>query len=532
MTQSTGKKPAPRKKTAAKGGAAASKAAASKAEAKETTAQAVTEAAPAAASAAAAPQAAGAALTEMQRVLDIQKKAYIDQGPPPAALRQDWMDRSIDVLKSNADRITQALNEDFGNRSIFQSTFTDVLSSVDALKYARKRVKGWMRPSRRSPNFPFGLLGASARVEYKPFGTVGCISPWNFPVYLTFAPLAGIFAAGNRAMIKPSELTPASAELMREMFQAAYDEDELAVFTGGPEVGQAFSGLAFDHLLYTGGSSVAKHIARTAAEHLVPTTLELGGKSPVIVGDSADIQKTADKIMFGKTLNAGQICVAPDYLMLPKSKVQDFVAAGTDSVNRFYTEGLKHNADYTAIVNDKHYERINGLIDDARNKGAEVVELNPKGEDFSQQPDRKIPPTLVLNPTDDMEIMQEEIFGPVLPVVGYDNVQEAIDRVNTGERPLALYYFGGNRAEERHVLDQTVSGGVTLNDVVFHVSQQDMPFGGVGNSGQGSYQGHDGFLNFSHKRTVYRQTPLNLGRMFQPPHTEKQEKMVRKQIGI
>lgn len=471
------------------------------------------------------------ALAEMQRVLQLQKKAYQEQGPPNAALRRHWLERALDALRTNADKITEAMNEDFGSRSTFQSTFTDVFSAIDALSHASKRLKNWMRPSRRKANMPFGLLGGRARVEYIPCGTVGCISPWNFPVYLTFAPLAGIFAAGNRVMLKPSELTPVTAELMKEMFHAAYDEDELVVFTGGPEVGQAFTTLPFDHLLYTGGCSVAKHVARAAAENLVPVTLELGGKSPVILGGSTDMAKAADKVMFGKTLNAGQICLAPDYLMLPQEKMDEFVSASRDSVNRFYKDGLKHNDDYTAIINEKHYERIKGMIEDARAKGAEVVELNPADEDFTQQPSRKIPPTLVLNPSDDTRIMQEEIFGPVLPVRGYDNIQEAIDRVNEGERPLGLYYFGRDAAEEKKVLNYTVSGGVTVNDVLYHISHHNLPFGGVGNSGQGHYQGYDGFLNFSHHRSIYRQTPINIGAMFHPPHTERQAKMVRKRMG-
>ncbi|MGI9344702.1 MAG: coniferyl aldehyde dehydrogenase [Gammaproteobacteria bacterium] len=469
---------------------------------------------------------------DMERVLELQKRAYRDQGPASAALRRDWIERGMTVLRTSSDKIIEAINEDFGERSNFQSMFADVFSAIDALKYSRKRLDRWMKPSKRRANFPFSLLRAKARVEYTPLGTVGCISPWNFPVYLTFAPLAGIFAAGNRAMIKPSELTPATSELMKEMFMAAYDEDEVAVFTGGPDVGQAFSKLNFDHLLYTGGGSVAKHIARAAADNLVPLTLELGGKSPVIVGDKANLTQTADKVMFGKMLNAGQICLAPDYLMLPKEQVGDFVQASSDAIKRYFPEGLKHNEDYTAIINDRHYDRIRALIEDARAKGGEIIELNPADEDFSQQPNRKIPPTLVVNPTDDMAVMQEEIFGPVLPVVGYDKIMDAVDRVNDRERPLGLYYFGKNKQEERQVLEHTVSGGVTVNDVLFHVSQHDLPFGGVGPSGSGRYQGYDGFVNFSHQRAIYTQTRFNLGKMFQPPHTEQQMKMLQKQAGI
>ena len=522
-TSKSGKKAAPK---------AAKKSTAATPKPKETASAAAPAEVKQPAPAAPAPSAEIPELAEMKRVLEYQKRAYIEQGAPNAALRRDWIERAIITLKDNADRIVEALNADFGSRSDFQSTFTDVLSSIDRLKFAKKHLHRWMKPSRRSPAMPFGLLGASARVEFRPLGTVGCISPWNFPVYLTFAPLAGIFAAGNRVMLKPSELTPATAELMQEMFNAAYDEDEVAIFTGGPEIGQAFSSLPFDHLLYTGGCGVAKHIARAAAENLVPVTLELGGKSPVILGQSADPVKAADKVMFGKTLNAGQICLAPDYLMMPQEKVQDFVAASRDAVNRYYAPGLKHNPDYSSLINQRHYERVKELIEDARAKGAELVELNPTDEDFAQQPHHKIPPTLVLNPTDNMRVMQEEIFGPVLPIVGYQRLDEAIERVNNGDRPLGLYYFGKDRAEERQVLQHTLSGGVTVNDVMFHISHDNLPFGGVGNSGQGRYQGYDGFLNFSHHQAVYRQTPINISGLFVPPHTAKQRNMLRKQIGI
>lgn len=523
--------PAAEAKQEVKAEAAAAPAAKPAAPAKEAAAPAA--AAPAAK--AAAPAANGTAadtIKEMRRVLAMQQKLNAEMGPPDLRQRQDWLSRAEDLLKANADRIIEALNADFGNRSNLQTFFADVYSSLEALKYSRKNLRRWMRPQKRASAFPLGLLGARSVVESIPYGTVGVISPWNFPVNLSFAPLAGIFAAGNRVMLKPSEHTPATSALMEEMFSDAYDESEVAVFPGEADVAAAFSGLPFDHLLYTGGGAVAKHVMRAAAENLVPVTLELGGKSPVIVGDDADLGKVADRVMMGKTLNAGQICLAPDYLMLPKGKAQDFVEKSRETVSRFYPE-IKHNPDYTSIINQSHYDRIRGLVDDARAKGAEVVELNPANEDFEQQPGRKIPPTMVLNTTPDMKLRQEEIFGPVLPVVEYESVDEAIDIVNGGDKPLGLYYFGNKSGERRKVLDRTSSGGVTVNDVIMHIGQEDLPFGGVGPSGHGGYHGRWGFDNFSHQRAVFHSSPLlSPASSIQPPHNEKQMGMLRRMTGV
>jgi coniferyl-aldehyde dehydrogenase len=350
-------------------------------------------------------------------------------------------------------------------------------------------------------------------------------------VNLTFAPLAGVLAAGNRAMIKPSEYTPATSELMAKMFAEAFDEDEIAVFTGGPDVGQAFSELAFDHLVFTGATSVARHVMKAAAANLVPVTLELGGKSPVILGKSADYVTSTARIMAGKTLNAGQICLAPDYVLAPADQVQTFVREATAAVATMFPT-LKDNPDYTSVIAERHYERIKGYVDDARAKGAEVVEINPAGEDFSQQEHRKIPPTLILNPTDEMKVMQEEIFGPVLPVMSYRNLDEAIAYVNAHDRPLGLYYFGADAAEEAKVLGATTSGGVTVNDVIFHVAQEDLPFGGVGPSGMGSYHGVDGFREFSHRKSIYHQVRKDLAPMkaFRPPYGDGVKKVLASQL--
>ena len=456
---------------------------------------------------------------DMLTTLNRQKKAYLADGEVPAQLRIDRIERAIDLLKKHGDKLNEAMAADFGHRSMDQSKLTDIDGSIGPLEHARKNVRRWMRPEKRKVMFPLGLLGAKGRVEYQPLGVVGCISPWNFPVQLTFSPLGGIFAAGNRTMIKPSEFTAQTSALMKEIFAEAYDEDEVAVFTGGPDVGGAFSRLPFDHLLFTGATSVAKHVMKAAAENLVPVTLELGGKSPVIIGRSADLSLAATNIMAGKTMNAGQICLAPDYVFLPEESRDEFVEAAGEAVATMFPN-IKDNPDYTSIINERHHDRLNGYLDDAREKGADIVEFNPANEDFSQQEHHRIPPTIILDPTDDMKVMQDEIFGPLLPVKQYKDVDETIDYVNQHDRPLGLYYFGKDGKEERKVLTHTTSGGVTVNDVIMHVAQEDMPFGGVGPSGMGSYHGHDGFRNFSHAKTVYSQSKMvsKLAASMRPPY--------------
>ncbi|HEX4301685.1 MAG TPA: coniferyl aldehyde dehydrogenase [Rhizomicrobium sp.] len=463
---------------------------------------------------------------QMRRVLDKQRAAHLKDGPASAEKRIEWLDRAIGLLVGHKDAIADALREDFGHRSVHASLLTDVSGSIAPLKHAKANLKTWMKREKRkvSPAI-LGLLGAKAYVEYQPKGTIGIISPWNFPVNLTFTPLAGVFAAGNRCMIKPSEFTPRTSELMARMFASVYDESEVAVFTGGAEVGGAFSRLPFDHLLFTGATSIAYHVMKAAAENLVPTTLELGGKSPVIVGDSADMALTAKRVMMGKTLNAGQICLAPDYIMVPQDKQREFVKAAADSISAMFPT-LKDNPDYTSVINQRHYDRLQGYLDDARAKGAEIVELNPAKEDFRQQPYHKIPPTLVLNPTDDMAIMKDEIFGPLLPVKTYNTVDEAIGYVNSHDRPLGLYYFGKDGAEQEKVLSRTTSGGVSVNDVVMHVSMEDLPFGGIGPSGMGAYHGIDGFRTFSHAKAVFQQASRDLTAMMRPPYGAAIQKML------
>lgn len=465
----------------------------------------------------------------MLDVLAAQKRAHIREGAPSIALRKDRINRCIALLVDHQAEIIEAVDADFGNRSKDMSLMTEVMGSIAPLKFARDNFEKWMRADRRKAEFPFGMLGAKAEVRYQPKGTVGVISPWNFPVSLTFSPLAGILAAGNRAMIKPSELTPETSALMARLFDLVFDEEEIAVITGGPDVGQAFCGLAFDHIIFTGGTGIGKHVMRAAADNLVPLTLELGGKSPTIIGKGANFSQAVTRIMAGKTMNAGQICLAPDYVLAPAAQRDAFVEQAQAAVAKMFPT-IKNNPDYTAIINQRHFDRIKSYIDDAKAKGATVVEINPANEDFSQQEHRKIPPTLILDPTDDMKVMQEEIFGPVLPIKTYGEVSEAIAYVNANERPLGLYYFGSDQAETEHVLGATTSGGVTLNDVIFHVGQEDLPFGGVGPSGMGSYHGRDGFFEFSHKKAVYAQTSNDITALFRPPWGAQAKKMIEGRI--
>ena len=469
-------------------------------------------------------------IAEMKKVLDLQKQLHIQEGPPSAQLRKDKIDRCISMVKKYQDPIISALQEDFGNRDPIMSVATEVMSVIGPLEHAKKNLVKWMKPEKRRAEIaPLGpilsLMGARARIEYQPMGTVGCISPWNFPVNLVLAPMGGILAAGNRIMVKPSEITPSTSEVMKTMFKEYFDQVEIAVFTGDSEVGAAFSSLAFDHMLFTGGTSIGKHVMKAASENLVPLTLELGGKSPVILGKDSDISGAAVRVMQGKTMNAGQICLAPDYALVPKEKVSRFVEESVNAVSAMYPS-LKDNKDYTSIINEKHFDRIQSYLEDAKEKGAEIVEINPSEEDFSQQPYFKIPPTLVLNPTEDMKLMQEEIFGPVLPIKSYEKVEDSVDYINSKDRPLGLYYFGNNKKEQDYVLKHTTSGGVTLNDVISHITQENLPFGGVGPSGMGSYHGYDGFKEFSHAKSVYKQTKINLNKLagLVPPYKTKLDK--------
>ena len=463
----------------------------------------------------------------MLALLQRQRAAFTAELPVTAAARKDRLRRAVDLIIAAKDRLAAAMSEDFGHRSTAQSMVTDVMSSVTPLRHNLKHLDAWMKPEKRAVQFPLGLLGASARVEYQPKGVIGIISPWNFPVNLTFAPLANVLAAGNRAMIKPSEFTPVTSALMRQLIAAAFDEVEVAVVTGGAEVAKAFSELPFDHLVFTGGTAIGRHVMAAAAKNLVPVTLELGGKSPTIVSRSADLTRATDRIALGKMMNAGQICLAPDYLLVPR-EAEDAVVAGLQRAVKVMYPTLLANPDYTSVLGARHRERLEAHVADATAKGAKVTVVNPANEDFARQNTNKMPLHILQGVTDEMTVMQEEIFGPLLPVMAYDNVDGAIDYVNAHDRPLGLYWFGDDATEQRRVLDRTISGGVTVNDVVFHVSMEDLPFGGIGPSGMGSYHGLDGFRAFSHAKAVYSQPKLDIAGIagFKPPYGAKTDKAV------
>ena len=470
--------------------------------------------------------------SQMQSILDRQRAAYLAESIVTSETRIDRLERAVRVVKKHQKAFVQAMNEDFGHRSEHQSLFTDVASSIGPLRHAQQNLKRWQKKDKRkvTPGI-LALLGAKAWVEYQPLGVVGVISPWNFPVNLTFTPLAGVLSAGNRCMIKPSEYTPATSAAMAAGFAEEFDEEEIAVITGGPQTGADFSGLAFDHLLFTGATSVAKHVMRAASENLVPVTLELGGKSPVIISPKADMAPTTDALMAGKMMNAGQICLAPDYVFVPRDRMGEFVESSKRSVAKMYPT-LLDNPDYTSVINARHFERINGYVDEARERGVEVVEINPADEDFRQQSAHKIAPTLLIDPPEDSAVMQEEIFGPVMPIKSYDSLDETLDYVNSHDRPLGLYYFGTDQEETQRVLNQTTSGGVTLNDVVMHVAQEDLPFGGVGPSGMGAYHGEDGFRTFSHAKAVFKQATFNPAEKLglRPPYGDKLMGLLKTQI--
>ena len=470
---------------------------------------------------------------DIASLLKRQRQAYLAEGEVTEAVRKDRLKRALQVLMDNKDEYIRRISEDFGNRSDSTTLFADVGASASALKEAIKQVGKWMRPEKRPLQFPLGLLGAKAQVVPQPKGVVGLITPWNFPLTMVFVPLAQMLAAGNRVVIKPSEHTPQTSEFFAKTFAEKFDDTEVAVVNGAVETSQAFAKQPWDHLMFTGAPVVGKLIMRAAAENLTPVTLELGGKSPVVVGESADLDMVAERVATMKLLNAGQICLAPDYVNLKKEKRDAFVDSYSKQVEQMYPTMLS-NDDYTSIISKRHRERLEGYLDDAREKGADVRVINPAEEDFAgQNQSNKLPAAVILDPTDDMKVMQEEIFGPILPVRTYEKTEEVIDYVNDRERPLALYYFGENEAEQKKVLSNTTSGGVTVNDVLWHGGHETLPFGGVGNSGMGAYHGYDGFKEFSHMKPVLKHpSKTSIGRLLGvvPPYTDKLKKNVDRMI--
>jgi coniferyl-aldehyde dehydrogenase len=417
-----------------------------------------------------------------------------------------------EAILARQDAFVAALDADFGHRARQESLMLDVGSTIGAINYLHRNLRRFMRPKRRHVAAIF--KPASAKVVYQPLGVVGIVSPWNFPVSLALTPLATALAAGNRAMLKPSEMTPATTDLLASMLAETFDEDQVAVITGDAKIGRAFSSLPFDHIFFTGSIPVGRAIMRAASENLVPVTLELGGKSPVIVEDGYSLHTAARRIAYGKCANGGQICISPDYLLLPKSETEDFIAAYRQEVDTLYPS-IGDNPDYTSILNDRHFTRLSALVEDAKAKDARVIEIGTRQPGGS--PSRMFPPVLLLDVTDEMAVMQEEIFGPILPVVTYDALDDAIAYVNARPRPLALYFFGTDTTSQRLVVDRTSSGGVLINDTILHYAQDDLPFGGIGPSGMGAYHGAEGFKTMSHAKAVFHQARFNVVDLFRPP---------------
>ena len=455
----------------------------------------------------------------LDRQFQAQRVAYAANPMPPAAQRQQWLSALRDLLSAERQALIEAISADFSHRSADETLLAELMPSLHGIHYARRHLKKWMKPSRRKVGMAF--QPASAKVIYQPLGVVGVIVPWNYPLYLAVGPMVGALAAGNRVMLKLSESTPATGLLLKQLLARIFPEDLVCVVLGEADVGVAFSQLPFDHLLFTGSTSVGKHVMRAAAQNLTPVTLELGGKSPAIVSRDVPLKDAAERIAFGKTLNAGQTCVAPDYVLVPEDRVGAFVEAYRQAVQGFYPT-LADNADYTAIINERQLARLNGYVSDATSKGALLIPL------FEQGQGRRMPHSVLLNVTDEMTVMQDEIFGPLLPIVPYRDLEQAFSYINQRPRPLALYYFGYDNREQNRVLHETHSGGVCLNDTLLHVAQDDMPFGGIGPSGMGHYHGHEGFLTFSKAKSVLIKQRFNAARLIYPPYGTSIQRLIQK----
>jgi coniferyl-aldehyde dehydrogenase len=448
----------------------------------------------------------------MENILEVQKKAFLKEGPPSLEKRTDLLKRCVALIETHQEKIIKALNQDFQNRSVDEIKISEIDQTIRNILFTMKKLNKWMQPQRRFSSLGTDLLGAKSFLQPSPLGTVGIIAPWNFPVGLIFYPLASIFAAGNRAMVKPSEITPATANIIKEGVEKYFDISELAVITGGPSVGEQFSGLKLDHLLFIGSNRVAKKVAAQAAKNLVPTTLELGGKSPTIIGTNANMALAAERILFSKTLNAGQICLSPDYIFVKKNEKRNLISELQKAYSKFFPEPNSHNQ--TSMVNKHHLKRMNSYLLDATKKGATVKSLG-KNDDLDKN---MISTKIVTEVNDGMDVMKHEIFGPVLPIMTYDSISDVVDYINKNDNPLGLYYFGRSQSEQNFVINNTRSGGVTVNDTMFHILQSRLPFGGVGQSGHGCFHGYEGFLNFSHLKSIYHQTSIDfILAMIRPP---------------
>jgi coniferyl-aldehyde dehydrogenase len=466
------------------------------------------------------PEANAQGLAAMHATFERQRTAFSLHPYPSVQARRTKLERLATALKAIQPEIAAAISADFGNRAPQETALVEIFTSLEAIRHAVRHVARWAKPERR----PVSIWNRPgyARLHKQPLGVVGIVVPWNYPLYLAAGPLVSALAAGNRAMVKMSEFTPRFGALFAKMLGEHFPEEEIAVVNGGVDIAEAFTRLPFDHLLFTGSTRVGREVMRAAAGNLTPVTLELGGKSPAIVCDDFPVALAASRILYGKCTNAGQTCVAPDYALVPASKVQAFVSAAREAVTGFFP--TLASTDYTSIVSDLQYARLTGYIEDAREKGATVDLLHA---DPSDPAARRFAPVALTGVTDAMRVMQDEIFGPILPVLPYDTLDDAIAFVNARPRPLALYAFSNDRATTDRVLGATTSGGVTVNDTMLHVAQDALPFGGVGPSGMGVYHGREGFDAFSKLRGVYYQRRFNGLSLLKPPYGERFARLIR-----
>lgn len=440
----------------------------------------------------------------LQNVLAAQKKAFRARAPLSYRERIDALDTLLEGMVRYQEDFVESLKQDFGNRARHETRLLEIFPIIDEIRHTRRHLRKWMKPKKVSSNWQFSP--SRARIIYQPLGVVGIMGAWNYQLLLTLSPLVCALAAGNHAMIKPSEMAPITADLMKKMIAEIFPEDFVTVVTGDVSVSSAFSALPFDHLIFTGSGRIGKIVMQAASKNLTPVTLELGGKSPALVHADYSQERAAERITSGKFWNAGQTCVAPDYALVQTDQYETFIKAAEANLKKRFPK-IVDNPDYTRIINTAGYERQLGIIEDARSKGARVIQINQKQEDCNAE-NRVVPPTILADVTEDMQVLQEEIFGPILPVIKYKTVNEAIDYINVRDRPLALYYFDNKKSRIDHVLNHTTSGGVTVNDVIFHLVQNNLPFGGVGPSGMGAYHGIDGFETFSKKKGVFIQSWL------------------------
>lgn len=469
-------------------------------------------------------------LDDLQAALDRQRRAFLADGHPGVAIRVDRLDRLVAMLLKYEAEIVQALSNDFGGRSHFSTRVGDIVGAVNAVRYNRDNLADWMRPIPIPMPPAMEAAGARAELRHEPLGVVGVIVPWNGPVLMGCLAAAGVMAAGNRMMLKVPELTPLSSRLMARMFAEFFDPAEVCVIEGDAQTGAAFSHLAFDHLLFTGSANVAREVMKAAADHLVPVTLELGGKNPVIIGKSADFTSTVARLVTGKMASAGQVCVSPDYVLAPAGTAQALVASMAEQAARLYPRLIDNN-DYTAIISVHHFQRLVMLLKDARSKGAQVVEVNPGQEPLWEGGHRKFPLCLLTGVTPDMLVMQEEIFGPLLCVMEYAELDEALAFIGSQPHPLSAYYFGDDGQEEAAVVQGVQAGNMVINDVRCQLFFEQLPFGGVGASGMGRYRGHEGFKTFSNPKTVvYQMKPDQTLAPQRPPISEAAKAALERQI--